>query len=384
MKKISTGIEPLKKSIRIWWRVSGVRERETLEITPTADNIAYARGLANTIKKELSLGVFNPAKHFPKSHKNPEQFFGFYIEQWRLVQQKTLAPSSWRAYDNKVARHIAPKWAMVRMANIDINSFEGWVYDDLHPVLSTKTIKDIVMLWRSIWQYWARNQAQAIDPTKFIKLHSKDSEDIDPYTSDEIHKILKADDQNRNLWTVMLWSGLSTHELLALAAEDLKDDKLFIKRGFVDGKHRVTKNRRRKRQVDLLPSVLDALKSQISIVKDNKPQPIKTLERDHNSYKTEYLTFLWYNEDTGTHYTYKRLETLWRQHLKRVGVRYRALNNARHTYASQVLSTGAVSAEWLANQLGHTSTAMIHKHYGKFIPKDAGHIVARLAKALEK
>ncbi len=48
----------------------------------------------------------------------------------------------------------------------------------------------------------------------------------------------------KNLWTVMLWSGLSTHELLPLAVEDLELEKgiVYIKRGFVKGNYRVTKN----------------------------------------------------------------------------------------------------------------------------------------------
>ena len=52
--------------------------------------------------------------------------------------------------------------------------------------------------------------------------------------------------------TVMLWSGLSFHELISLAVEDLDLEKgcLFVNRSFVRDQYRVTKNRRRKRQVD--------------------------------------------------------------------------------------------------------------------------------------
>lgn len=63
--------------------------------------------------------------------------------------------------------------------------------------------------------------------------------------------------------------------------------------------------------------------------------------------------------------------------------RYRLLNNGLHTYASQVLSNGVVTAECLAKQLGHANTDMIHKHYGKFIPEDCRHLIDRLSKALE-
>ena len=63
--------------------------------------------------------------------------------------------------------------------------------------------------------------------------------------------------------------------------------------------------------------------------------------------------------------------------------RYRLLNNGRHTYTSHVLSTGVFTAEWLANQLGHANTGMIHKYYGKFIPENSKLLIDKFSKALE-
>ena len=181
----------------------------------------------------------------------------------------------------------------------------------------------------------------------------------------------------------MLWSGLSFHELISLAVEDLDLEKgcLFVNRSFVRDQYRVTKNRRRKRQVDLLPEVINALQSQINQVKDNPKNTIAITDRDNKKIKSQSLTWLWYDEIS--HFTYSQLSRRWTAHLDSCGVRYRPVNNGRHTYASQVLSTGAVTAEWLANQLGHTNTDMIHRHYGKFIPKDANHIIKNLANALQ-
>lgn len=57
-------------------------------------------------------------------------------------------------------------------------------------------------------------------------------------------------------------------------------------------------------------------------------------------------------------------------------------NNCRHTYASQMLSTGVVPLDWIADQMGHTSTAMIWKHYGKWINEDGPDMVGLLEHAL--
>ena len=386
---MSAGIEKLKTSIRIWWKIDGKRERETLYNTPpTAENIKQAQATADMIAQQIKLGIFDRNQVFPNSPKRPQAYFNYYISIWETTEQAIVAPSSWRTYKNKMENHIRPYWGNKLIAKITTEQFEHWVYKVLTKKLSVKTIRDLIMIFRTIWSYWARHEKNRNDPTEFIKLGEKDSEDIDPYTRDEIDIIINSekDPALKNLWTVMLWSGLSSHELIPLAVEDLDlaNGHLFVKRGYVDNKHRATKNRRRKRQIELLPIVLQALESQIQIVKNNKPQTINLLERDNLTTTKHKLTWLWYNPDTGTHYTYKRMETLWKRHLDRCQVPYRSLNNARHSYASQVLSSGAVSAEWLANQLGHADTTMIHKHYGKFIPQDTKHIINGLAEALNK
>jgi integrase len=52
------------------------------------------------------------------------------------------------------------------------------------------------------------------------------------------------------------------------------------------------------------------------------------------------------------------------------GLRYRGVNQCRHTFASRLLTTGKYPEKWIADYLGHTSTAMLHKHYGKMIKQD--------------
>lgn len=268
-----------------------------------------------------------------------------------------------------------------------MDDVENWVYQILTPKLSTKTIKEILMLWRKIYSYWARHQKNTNDPTQYIQLGQTDADDIHPFTRTEIAKILNHSTTPtlHNFWTVMLWSGLSFHELISLAVTDLdlENGWLFVNRSFVTGEYRVTKNRRRKRQVELLPIVITALQSQIQIATHYPAQTIHITDRDNKKVKPYTLQWLWTDPDNPPHhYTYSQLTKRWKKHLAACGITYRPLNNGRHTYASQVLSSGAVSAEWLANQLGHANTDMIHRHYGKFIPKDASHIIRQLANAL--
>lgn len=389
MIKASAGIEPLKTSIRIWWKTDGKRERETLYHTPpTTENLRQAQATADMIATQIRMGIFDRNQVFPNSPKRPQAYFGYYINIWKDNEVSTVSPTSWQTYLSKVANHIEPYWGKKQIAKITAEDFEKWVYKDLQKKLAPKTIRDLIMLWHTIWGYWARKERNPSDPTAYIKLSSNDSEDINPFTKNEITTIIntETDPTLKNLWTVMLWSGLSSHELIPLAVEDLalENGCLYVRRGFVKGLHKATKNRRRKRQVELLPIVIDALANQQNIVQANVKQSIEILNRDNITKETQYLTWLWYDPNRKTHYNYAQLEKRWMAHLSKCHIAYRSLNNGRHTYASQVLSSGAVSAEWLANQLGHANTEMIHKHYGKFIPQDARHIIDRLNQAIHQ
>ncbi len=380
-------IEPLKTSIRIIWYINGEKDSETLLNTPpTPANKANAQKIADMVEQQIQMGIFNRDTVFPASPKRQASYFGYYIPIWQNAEQSKVSPTSWDTYMGKVANHITPYWQNKQISKISAEDIEHWVYKILRAELSPKTIVDILGLWRSIWSYWARHEKNPNDPSQYIKLNAKDPKDIDPFTRAEIDIIIgtETDIAFRNLWTAMLWSGLSSHELMPLAIEDIDFDKsiAYIKRGFVKGIHKATKNRRRKRQIELLPIVAKALANQRDLIADHNPQPVKVLERDNHTYEHQQLTWLWYNSRTGSHYTYPQLEKRWKRHLDKCDIPYRALNNGRHTYASQVLSTGIISAEWLANQLGHVNTDMIHKHYAKFIPSDTRHIILNLANAL--
>ena len=53
---MSAGIEPLKTSIRIWWKIDGKRYRETLYNTPpTTNNLKEAQATAYRDWETLTL-----------------------------------------------------------------------------------------------------------------------------------------------------------------------------------------------------------------------------------------------------------------------------------------------------------------------------------------
>ncbi|MCU1778354.1 hypothetical protein NTD89_15110 [Pseudomonas sp. 14P_5.3_Bac1] len=60
-------------------------------------------------------------------------------------------------------------------------------------------------------------------------------------------------------------------------------------------------------------------------------------------------------------------DRFFKAHLKAAGVRYRGPGQCRHTYASELLTTGVASVDWIVEQMGHTSANMIRQHYETWI-----------------
>ena len=62
---------------------------------------------------------------------------------------------------------------------------------------------------------------------------------------------------------------------------------------------------------------------------------------------------------------------VWYPALEKAGLRKRTMYQTRHTFASLMLSYGE-DPLWVARMMGHTSTEMLYRHYGKFIRNRKG------------
>lgn len=68
------------------------------------------------------------------------------------------------------------------------------------------------------------------------------------------------------------------------------------------------------------------------------------------------------------------------------GVRYLGPGKCRHTYVSQLLTTGIASIDWIAEQMEPTNGNMIRQHYGTWINEDGPDVAGmpQLALKLEQ
>lgn len=370
---MSAGLEIRGQSIRIWIRYDDLFIRETLQHKATPQSIQQAEKLVELIKLEIEMGTFELHRHFPHSKHIRINRIEYYAEKYLKTIKTSVAPITYESYHNHIYRHILPKWAELHPKHLTTTMINDWI-SQLQETLHNKTIREIISRFASIHKIWRDDQQQAYNPFQSVSIKKPDNPEPDPFTKSEIQTILDTETEQDmiHLLPCIFWTGLSISEQMALAWQDIDLDKgiMIIQRSYVKGNYRVTKNKRRKRKIILLEPALNALKQQYKLTGTQYTTKIRTLQRDNKTYLDEKLNFVWVNFSTQAPYNYQQINYRWKKHLKKCAIRYRAINQGRHTFASQLLSCGTIPAEWIAEQMGHTDTSMIYRHYGKLIQED--------------
>jgi integrase len=387
---MADGVEVRGNRLRVYFRYDGELCREPFPGDATEENKAQAERLVGMINYEIKAGTFSYARHFPDSPRVKTNTLGHYIDLWLDIKRNKMAASGFRGYSSRVETHIRPRWGDCQADGIDHLDVQEWVQNSLMPKLHNKTVREVVSNLRQIFRLYRTRNRTAHDPTDGIEITLPDAEDPDPFTREEIETILTTPSHRAaelNMIEFMVWSGPRVSEAMALAWEDvdLEAGTVIFRRARVRSQYKVTKTRRSTRKVQLLAPALRALQRQAKLTKDLKPVLIEVIDRDNRTRKAQQVRFVFHNTASGE--AFSTSDTLrngwWNGHLKKAGIRQRGPNQCRHTFASQMLSSGIATPEWIADQMGHTSTAMIFKHYAKWISKDGPDIVGLLNQALK-
>lgn len=384
---MADGYEIRGKSVRVYFRYEGELCREKIG-TATPDNIEKAKRLAQIITLELESGTFEYGRHFPSSQKLTSNSFGHFAQQYLDIRQSQVAPSTIRADRSKMLSHILPRWGSQTIETVDYISIQQWIATDLAK-LSNKTIKAIVSLMSQVFDLYSTTKGYAFNPTKGIRVRLPDDDDPDPFTLAEIRQLMSTDTEKmreRDLIEYMIWDGCRPSEAIALAWEDVVDLQKGIVRyrhAMVNGKWKVTKTKRSTRTHRLLKPAREALMRQFDLSSKQRPVSIEVMDRDNKTLKKKMIRPVFLRSN-GTPYfsdLYLR-ERFFQQHCESAGVRYRPPSQCRHTFVSQMLTLGVVPMHWIASHVGHSTTAMIQKRYGKWIQIDGPDVQATIEKVL--
>lgn len=417
------GVEIHSGKVRISFTLNGKREREVFKDMPVNQKtIDYAGKMRALVVEEIEQGIFDYERRFPESTKlssrvnaatstpatptppltpPPMASTGAQtpktltvadgVREWLRVMKGQTAKTTYINYRCK-AGHVTRHFGETPINQVTIQDLKLFRNHLVKPEtgekgLSAKTVNDILIILRGVWTDAKANQLIPHNHMLEISNHKPNSKSkADPFTRDEIKQILLADAgrmPEARMVVFNCWTGLSRSELLGLAREDidLANNLIHVRRAHVEGEFRVPKEELRERSVELIAPAARLMRQILKDTARCQAQQIEVTQRDNLTSEQETVTLLFRDSSTGKPWKSDDLDKWFTEHLVKANIRHRGINQCRHTFASQALSSH-VNMEWLARQLGHADTTMIKKHYGKFIPKDAKRMASRVSEQM--
>lgn len=366
------------------FRYRGVRCREYTLLHDTQINRRNMEKVLARIESEIKLGTFDYARFFPHSAMiaklNEKQIQAPVLSETGLMQTApiVMAPTtplferfceewyqeneiSWkRSYRATlkitIDKYLLPNFGQKEVGHItkgEILKFRSSlakVQNGTKEGISPDRINHIMTPLRMILNE-AADRYNFNTPYVGIKQLKVPKSDIDPFNLDEIGLFLaNIRPDFKNYYTVRFFTGLRTAEIDGLQWKyvDLEKGFIRVRETLVNGYFETTKTSESMRDVIMSKPVYDALKVQFDVT-GHKDGLVFCSREGLPLNRNNVMNRIWYP-------TLRRLE------LKR-----RKPYQTRHTTATLWLAAGE-NPEWIARQMGHSTTRMLFTVYSRYIP----------------
>lgn len=354
------------------FRYMGIRCRETTNLEDNAYNRRILKKRLDQLEAEITLGTFEYEKYFPKSNRVEEfkekrsqqiavqtkvPLFKEFTELW--FKQKQV---EWRtSYQQKVSivikNYLIPAFGNQVLSKIkksDLLNFRASLAKVTHgkdqTSLKASRINQIMTPLRMILND-AAERYEFESPYKNINNLKESKIEVTPFSLEEVHKILTTVREDfRPYYTIRFFTGMRTSEIDGLQWKniDLQRREIHIREALVNGVLGGTKTYGSDRTIQMNDHVYQAFLQQKSL----------------NNGKSE---FVFCNRDGGP-LDYRLVnKRVWHPILRFLGLKSRRAYQTRHTAATLWLSAGE-NPEWIARQLGHSTTEMLFRVYSRYIP----------------
>ncbi|WP_273859385.1 site-specific integrase [Photobacterium sp. GSS17] len=401
LNNLPPGIEVHGNHLRIVFYHKGKRFRETLGLPPTKQNINFAMRKREAILYEMKIGTFNYAAHFPESKhasgKPKALDLGHLAKRFLESKSHDIRRSTHQRYE-WVLRDFLELYGANRSCDTLSPRSLTQFRQELVKGKSGRTINrnlvtiNAFLAWLHKMEYVERDLSEVLTRVK------ENEVDIQPFSVDEITKALAECHQlqHRNMITLLVYTGIRSGELCALAWEDVdfENNTIHIRRSTYDRRGLKTTKTDKERFVDLLPPAIEALKAQRHLTY-LFPAKDYDVELPGQAYRQEKLRFVFnpkaVREQKCSDYDYygkRALGKVWEALCQKAGIPHRNQYQLRHTYASWMITHANVNVSYLAQQMGHADITMVAKVYGKWLTesnkKESDRVWGELQKVQKK
>ncbi len=344
----------------------GKRCRESTGMHDTPTNRRKLQGVLKQIEAEIVLGNFDYAKYFPNSRKakitpgalqhTDSPSFRDFAHVW--FEEKQV---EWRDTTREYARvtlgkYLLPFFGNMQLALIakeDILRFRARLASSQGKgagSLSASRINHIMSILKAIVDEGTDRFGHDSVWRNIKRLRGQPKE-VMPFSLQEVMALIDAVRPDfRNYLTVRFFTGMRSGEIDGLQWEDVDTANgiITVRRSWVLGKFVPTKTDGSRRTILMSSIVRRAFEDQkratgsqnTFVFRSADGQPIR-----HGNFRTR----------------------VWIPLLKYLGYKMRTPYHTRHTAATLWLAAGE-SPEWIAKQLGHSSTEMLFRVYSNYVP----------------
>ena len=372
------------------FRYQGKRYREQTLLNDSKSNRKKMEEVLIRIESDISDGVFDHQKYFPKGNSNhqssPQRDIVEAVAGTLPVLQTTTAGQvqsiiqttplfkdfaqkwfdeckiGWRRSYKKTMRdtidkHLLPYFEEKMVSSIrredilDFRSQLAKVPGRKSQTLSARRINAIVLGLRQILNE-AADRYNFTTPGQRIKPLKIKRQDIDPFTLDEVNLMLKTVRADyRDYLIVRFFTGMRTGEIHGLKWKyvDFKNRQILIRETLVgDEMEDEAKTDLSIREIFMSDVVYEALIRQREV----------TLKHSE---------FVFCNTEANPLNLNNITNRIWYPLLRYLGFELRRPYTTRHTAATLWLAAGE-NPEWIARQMGHATTEMLFRVYSRYVP----------------
>lgn len=365
------------------FRYMGQRRREYTALSDTPANRKRLEKALAKIEDEIAKGAFDYASTFPGSKgasptASPTSLAPKAAKETAAAAAVASAPSTpafrdfvatwlaehrieWRrshiqVLDSTLAGHLLPAFGDKLVGFIsksDVLAFRAALAEKpgrSGEKLSNKRINNVLAVMRQVMAD-AADRYGFVSPCANVKPLKIRKADIRPFSLDEVQQMLaKVRADWKDYFIFRFLTGVRTGEAHGLKWKyvDFVHRLILIRETFVLGEDEYTKTDSSQRDIQMSQPVYEALKRQWEV----------------SGKRSEYV----FCNSEGKPIDNKNFsDRVWYPLLRSLGLSKRRPYQMRHTAATLWLASGE-APEWVARQLGHSSTQMLFTVYSRFVP----------------
>jgi len=364
------------------FRCQGRRFREYTTLPDTVSNRKRLQKALDRVETEIALGTFDYEKTFgkplpqpePKSSDAPPEgsansgahqvfsrngtpLFRDFAQQWfsevevswrrsyRITQRGVMDKYLLPFFGDKEVGHITKADILefrATLAKVTTRKSEN--------TLSNRRVNAVMKPLRQILNE-AADRFEFNSAFRNIKPLKIKRSDVQPFTLDEVQLILNTVRPDyRNYFTCRFFTGMRTGEVHGLKWKyvDFERRLILVRESIVLKEEDELKTDGSVRDIQMSQLVYDALKAQYQAA-------------------GEFSAYVFCNQAGQPVDNQNFLNRVWNPLLRHLGLAHRRAYQMRHTAATLWLASGE-APEWIARQLGHTSTEMLFRVYSRFVP----------------